>query len=189
MANVNDARYQKCEERIQNALNELLAAKPLADVSVSELARQAKVSRATFYAHYDNVGDVFDQLVMKTLAGTRAFEERFACDAEACRRSGDVPYCERIRGTGPWAEAAKDARFFPTMMALLEDVEPPTFDAATLNVSRTVAEALRLFQMSGCHAVATSDIAKRDDWPLVRAVIDTFIEGGLDAVRNRRRRG
>lgn len=189
MANGDDARYRKTEERIQNALAELLRSRALADVSVSELAREANVSRATFYAHYDNVSDVFDQLVIKTLSGVRSFEDRFQCDGEACRESGSVPYCERIRARGeePWGDIARDARFFPSMMDLLSATEPPAFDAASLNVSKGVAEALRLFQMSGCHAVATSEIAERDYWPIVREVLDVFIEGGLEAVRTRRR--
>ncbi len=188
MTKVDDARFRKCEERIQNALGELLSTKSLSDVSVSELARKASVSRATFYAHYDNVGDVFNQLVVRALSDVRTFEERFQCDAEACRESNGVPYCERIRSRDgePWGEIVRDARFFPSMMSLLSDTEPPAFDAASLNVSRRVAEALRLFQMSGCHTVATSEFAQGDYWPIVREVLDIFIEGGLEAVRTRR---
>lgn len=189
MDNVEDARYRKSEERIQDALGELLSAKVLADVSVSELARKANVSRATFYAHYDNVGDVFDQMVAKMLSDVRPFEDRFRCDVKSCGESGGTPYCDRIRSRGdkPWGDIARDAQFFPSMMAALSDAEPPSFDAASLNVSRGVAEALRLFQMSGCHTVATSHIAEKDYWPIVREVLDVFIEGGLDAVRTRRK--
>lgn len=188
MIRVDDTRFRKCEERIQNALAELLSTKALADVSVSELSREANVSRATFYAHYDNVSDVFDQLVVRTLSDVRTFEDRFQCDGQACRESDGVPYCERIRfrDEEPWGDIARDARFFPSMISLLSNTEPPAFDAASLNVSRGVAEALRLFQMSGCHAVATSEFAQKDYWPIVREVLDIFIEGGLEAVRTRR---
>lgn len=188
MSKENDTRFRKCEKRIQNALGELLSTKALADVSVSELARKAGVSRATFYAHYDNVGDVFDQLVARTLSDVRTFKERFQCGGQACKESDDVLYCERIRSREdePWGNIVHDARFFPTMMSFLSDTEPPAFDAASLNVSRGVVEALRLFQMSGCHAVASSEIAQRDYWPIVREILDIFIEGGLEAVRTRR---
>lgn len=189
MSNIDDARYRKSEERIQNALGELLSTKTLADVSVSELTRKANVSRATFYSHYDNVGDVFDQLVARTLSNVRPFEDRFQCDAKPCRESGSIPYCERIRSQDnkPWGDVARDVQFFPSMMLTLYNTEPPSFDAASLNVSKGVAEALRLFQMSGCHAVATSHIAEKDYWPIVREVLDVFIEGGLEAVRTRRK--
>ena len=46
--------------------------------------------------------------------------------------------------------------------------------------------ALRLFQMSGCHAVATSELAERSDWERIRRIIDAFIEGGLRAVEGMR---
>ena len=81
MSKVDDVRYRKSEERIQNALGELLSTKTLANVSVSELTRKANVSRATFYSHYDNVGDVFNQLVTRTLSDVRPFEDRFQCRA------------------------------------------------------------------------------------------------------------
>lgn len=141
MSNVDDARYRKSEERIQNALGELLSTKTLADVSVSELTRKANVSRATFYSHYDNVGNVFDQLVTKTLSDVRPFEDRFQCNAEPCRESESIPYCERIRSRDdkPWGDVARDAQFFPSMMLALSNTEPPSFDAVSLNVSKGVA--------------------------------------------------
>ena len=188
MANILDARYAKCEQRIQDALLELLSAKPLTQISVSELAREAHVSRATFYAHYENVGDVFDQLVQQVMSNVQTFDERFSCDGGSCKNRSQSTYCEQIRSNDQWANVTQDPRFFSSMMGLPDESEPPCHDSANLGISKNALEALRLFQMSGCHAIATSKFAKQDDWPQIRDMIDAFIDGGLDAIRSRKTR-
>lgn len=183
MANEQDARFKKCEQRIQDALADLLARKPLTEIGVSELAREASVSRATFYAHYDNVGDVFGRLVQEALANVLTFGERFSCDGAGCKGAGKLPYCERVRAQGRLAGVIGDPQFFSTMMGLSQDDPEAGADAADLHLSRHAMRVVRLFQMSGCHAVATSGLAGRDDWERTRAIVDRFIEAGMEAVR------
>ena len=48
---------------IKEALLALLAKKQLADITVSELSREAHVSRSTFYEHFGNPADVYDAVV------------------------------------------------------------------------------------------------------------------------------
>lgn len=186
MPNVLDARYAKCEKRIQEALLKLLSAKPLADIGVSELSREANISRATFYAHYENVGDVFDQLVQQAMSNVQSFDERFGCDSKSCRSASHSAYCEQIRSNGQWASLTQDPRFFSSMMNLPDESELPCHDSARLGLSKNSLEALRLFQISGCHAIATSKFAKQENWPQIRNMIDVFIDGGFQAIRSRK---
>lgn len=186
MTNAQDARYAKCEQRIQDALLELLSTKALTDISVSELAREAHVSRATFYAHYENVGDVFDQLVQQALSDVQTFEERFSCNEAPCNQTGQRTFCEQIRSNGEWSNVTRDPRFFSSMMNMASEKEPISYDSANLNISKNASEALFLFQISGCHAIATSRFAEQEDWPQIRDMIDAFIDGGLEAIRSRK---
>ena len=63
------AKYEtRTEQRIRDALLKLLANKPLADITVSELAREAHVSRSTFYEHFGNPDDVYDVLMAEISA-------------------------------------------------------------------------------------------------------------------------
>lgn len=180
---MTDARFEKTEQRIQSALAELLMHKSLTDVGVSELAREAQVSRATFYAHYDNVGDVFAQLVQEVMGDVLTFDERFSCDGGACQRQSKPPYCERVRQHGRLSGAIGDPQFFSAMMALAWEDSDAAADAQAAGISKNAMRAVRLFQMSGCHTVATSEFAKQADWEQTRAVIDAFIEGGMKAIR------
>ena len=59
-------------------------------------------------------------------------------------------------------------------------------NATAKGIDQAAMRALRLFQMSGCHAVATSELAERSDWERIRRIIDAFIEGGLRAVEGMR---
>ena len=188
MANVADARFQNSERRIRDALALLLNTKRLADISVSELASKAEVSRATFYVHYDNVGDVFDELVQEVMVDVRSFSERFSCEGPPCRGADKPLYCERVRAEERYAGVIREARFFPEMMSLAWADRDCISDAVAKGVDQTIMRAIRLFQMSGCHAVATSDFAKGDDWDRIRRAIDAFIDGGMQAMNNREKK-
>lgn len=186
MATSDDARFKRSESNLQAALLRLLQGKPLADIGVSELAREARMSRGTFYAHYENVADVYEQLVERMMGDVQTFDEHFACSSTAVGDCPAKPYCERIREAGDYAALTREPRFLATVLALGRAGAPETFEQRLVEEGIPVgtAQALMTFQMSGCHAVATSDAALRADWPLTRSMIDAFIEGGLEAVRN-----
>lgn len=57
----NDLRVVKTKRAIYQALTHLLKDKPLTDIKVSELCREATINRGTFYFHYEEVGDVFKE--------------------------------------------------------------------------------------------------------------------------------
>ncbi|MEK0317836.1 TetR/AcrR family transcriptional regulator [Cohnella sp. 56] len=59
--NKNDLRVIKTKQGIHQALLKLLKNKPLTHIKVTELCKEAKINRGTFYFHYEEVGDVFKQ--------------------------------------------------------------------------------------------------------------------------------
>lgn len=63
-----DRRKRKTHMAIQNAFIELLAEKPLTDITVSELALKADVNRKTFYNNYESIRDVADEIQNNLLA-------------------------------------------------------------------------------------------------------------------------
>lgn len=56
-----DLRIVKTKEALHVALLTLLKNKPLESISISEICRIAKVNRGTFYLHYGQVGDLFEE--------------------------------------------------------------------------------------------------------------------------------
>lgn len=68
--NKNDLRVVKTKKIIHSALLDLLKTKPLSQIKVTELCNIAEISRGTFYFHYQEVGNVLEELfehVMKDL--------------------------------------------------------------------------------------------------------------------------
>lgn len=69
--NKDDRRVKKTTKALQNALAELLMEKELHNITVRELTDQADIHRATFYTHYKDVYDLYEQMedhVMEELA-------------------------------------------------------------------------------------------------------------------------
>ena len=52
----------KTKKNIHKALLILLTKKTLSQIKVTELCREAAINRGTFYFHYEEVGDVFEEL-------------------------------------------------------------------------------------------------------------------------------
>lgn len=68
--NKNDLRVLKTKQNIHLSLTNLLKKKPLTQIKITELCKQANINRGTFYFHYQEIGDVFKELfeeIMKDL--------------------------------------------------------------------------------------------------------------------------
>lgn len=63
MVNKNDFRYKATEDSINKAFMQLASGKRACEVSVSELCRQAGISRNAFYLHYSGIADLCHTLI------------------------------------------------------------------------------------------------------------------------------
>ena len=59
--NKNDLRVVKTKQVVHQALLKLLKIKPLTEIKVTELCKEANINRGTFYFHYEEVGDIFKE--------------------------------------------------------------------------------------------------------------------------------
>jgi AcrR family transcriptional regulator len=57
-----DRRIKKSKDSIRRALLELMADKKMSEITISELADAANITRKTFYQHYSIVNDVLDDI-------------------------------------------------------------------------------------------------------------------------------
>ena len=60
--NQNDRRVRRTKKILKETLAELLLEKDLHEITVRELTDKADLSRGTFYAHYTDVFDLFEQM-------------------------------------------------------------------------------------------------------------------------------
>lgn len=63
-----DLRIIKTKEALHEALLTILKEKPLESISISEICRKAKVNRGTFYLHYNQIGDLFEEYFKEIMA-------------------------------------------------------------------------------------------------------------------------
>lgn len=183
MANRNDPRFIQSERAICDALARLLECKPLSSVSMSELAREAGVSRGTLYAHFNNVSEAYERTVSLFYEQIQTLDEHFSC--ASCR--GDRPvhaFCDRLRNAGAYQSVVRDERFLPTTMRsiALDGSEPLQRRLRDAGVPERLARIIQLFQMSGCYSIATGTDATDEEWREYQETLDRFIQGGIAAL-------
>lgn len=192
MASTRTARraYEtKTERNVKQALLALMARKPLADITISELAREAGISRSTFYEHYGNPADVYDSLVEEFSQDVTPLMEQFTC-SETRRKKG-APFCVKLREQGPYASMINEGRFMDTFLGMQGNVEQHDIFNLLTSAGYTPeqARALAAFQMSGCFSAARAAHVTPEEWESVRPVIDRFILGGISACLAAKRKG
>ncbi len=62
MTPLDDRRVRKTHKALRNALAELMVDKNLRHITVRELTNKADVHRSTFYAHYKDIYDLYEQV-------------------------------------------------------------------------------------------------------------------------------
>lgn len=73
-----DRRSRKTRSQLSSALISLLRTKPLTAITVKELTEMADVNRATFYAHYRDVFDMYTQVKQEICQTFRGLVEAHA---------------------------------------------------------------------------------------------------------------
>lgn len=62
-----DIRVKKTRRAIQKAFIELLREKPIEKITVKEIAERAEINKTTFYAHYETLDALTDQMEQQTV--------------------------------------------------------------------------------------------------------------------------
>jgi len=94
--NFTDLRILKTQERLQNALLELLETKELKEITVKEICDKAGISRNAFYQHYGYKEDLYDQMVARATEGIRDSLLPIIQDASAVTENTIISYAKHI---------------------------------------------------------------------------------------------
>ena len=78
-----DMRYLRTEKHLRKACLHLREKAGIPSLTVTQLTREAEVNRITFYAHYDNVDQLVDQLEAESI---QAFLQQVAPFEDFLRR-------------------------------------------------------------------------------------------------------
>lgn len=94
--NFTDLRILKTQERLQNALLELLGTKELKEITVKEICDKAGISRNAFYQHYGYKEDLYDQMVARATEGIRDSLMPIIQDASVVTEDTIISYAKHI---------------------------------------------------------------------------------------------
>ena len=94
--NFTDLRILKTQERLQNALLELLETKELKEINVKEICDKAGISRNAFYQHYGYKEDLYDQMVARATEGIRDSLMPIIQDASVVTEDTIISYAKHI---------------------------------------------------------------------------------------------
>ena len=175
-----DQRTAKTKRAIKSAMLRLMERMPGAQVSVAELAREAGVSRSSFYNHYTGVHELYYELVDDFDAGNLPIAGGLRCDE--CE-NGRKPFCMRLRDAGELAPLVADPGFLPALMARASKAERGLGSLAQeAGLAPEQASSLEVFQLAGCYVAAMS-LPPEADWEPSRRAIDRFISRGAASFR------
>jgi AcrR family transcriptional regulator len=87
-----DARQQRTKDALGKAILELARARPLSEITVTDIARAAGITRPTFYAHADSPGDLLAAVLGAELEELR---DQFSRQARSTQ-VGQVPSLDTV---------------------------------------------------------------------------------------------
>ncbi|MBQ9042832.1 MAG: TetR/AcrR family transcriptional regulator [Eggerthellaceae bacterium] len=179
-------RNSRTRRDIKQAMLKLLAHKSRDEITMSELAREAQVSRSTLYQHYGNVYDAYADIVNGFADEVTPVMSEAAC-FDGIEPEGTVPFCNLVRAE-KYRSITDTPCFLETYMGTFERIGNHEFLKILTNAgySPEVAEAVAVFQMNGCFKAVKRYGNDEETWREVRDAIDTFICGGLEACRQKK---
>ncbi|MCR5592326.1 MAG: TetR/AcrR family transcriptional regulator [Saccharofermentans sp.] len=91
-----DLRILKTQEKLQNALLDLLKTKELKAITVKEICNKAGISRNAFYQHYGYKEDLYDQMVARATERIRESLSPIIPDSSHIRRNIIESYAKHV---------------------------------------------------------------------------------------------
>lgn len=95
MARGNMTYQTRTDSDLKSAFLKILEKKPLSDMTIAEVVREAHISRSTFYLHYQNLGELYDEMVREVACQVLPLLTRCGCNCEP--EKGKQPFCHIVR--------------------------------------------------------------------------------------------
>lgn len=196
-----DRRTIYTRNTVKDALLELLEKQPFEKITVASLCRQAEITRATFYLHFQDINDVLDELLDEALmvaeaaASEMSMADRMAA-LERLTTAGSVDGLQQNeRILGPCQRVADDPKYRaifqdPTLSGYvihriykLERDEMIPYLMSRCHLERDMADKLFMMIIYGLFYVNRSLQWKKDkDWYEMQMVVNRFMFSGFNAL-------
>ena len=197
-----DRRTIYTRNTVKDALLELLEEQSFEKITVAALCRQAEITRATFYLHFQSLDEVLDELLDEALmiaeaaSNDMSVEERMAALKKVLRtgKAEDLRKNERL--LGPCQRVADDPKYRaifqdPTLSGyvirriyLAERDQMIPYLMKECRLSQDEADKLFMMIVYGLFYVNRSmKWVKDDNWYEMQMTINRYMFGGFEALR------
>lgn len=180
-----DRRTLYTQMVIKEAMLSLLAKKEYGHITITDLCREAEISRGTFYLHYDNTAQVVDALFDDVLGNTHSVFKQIGCETakdEAC----GYPLCRFLRENKKYQPLFFADSLFSLAVDRIVEHGFDHFSQTLENACSIEPETLRelsYFQLSGCLSVCRHNRNLSDDeWVQVQCSIDHLLKNGFQGL-------
>ena len=195
-----DRRTIYTKNVIKDALLKLMEKKQFDQITVAALCRQAEITRATFYIHYDNLTVVLNELQEDALQTTEHESSNLnsnmlkMLDFITSQRNLTtleqydtlLPICQRIANQPKYRVLFLDESLSAYIIKKIYVTERDKIVPLLINqchLSRKEADKLYLFVIYGAYEVNKSmHWEKNKEWYQLQGSLIRFILGGLDAL-------
>ena len=189
VVNSSQTQDSRTVRDIKQALLGLLGQKSLDDITMSEIARSAGVSRSTLYNHFNNPAEIYELLRQDCLQQVRPLTSEISSKSTTEALTQLITkksFCTLIRDESELHPIINESAFLQGLITNPEflrshDLYQVLRDAGQ---SDEQARAICAFQMIGCFTLAKMSPSSADSWDGIKDVIDRFIKGGLSALTN-----
>ncbi len=196
-----DRRVVYTRNVIKDTFLSLLSKQPYEKLNVSAICKEAEVTRTTFYAHYESLNAVVDELV------TDAFEVakdsssslslnvvqrlnyliQFDTVEKMREHNSDLPPCQRIADDPKYRALFLDntlSDYIKNKLYLMNKDSNVPVIMEYCHVSEEQAQQIFRYMLFGAYEVNSAQGWKKDDaWFAMRIKLLQFEAAGLDSIR------
>lgn len=190
-----DRRTRYTVQVIKDAFLELSQTQPYAKITVSNLCRQAEITRSTFYLHFDNLTAVLNAVLEDALLftatpqPTSTLETPISVDALK-KNESLLPACQRIADASKYHQLLMDDGLSDYIIGRIIAHERhkivPSIQKRT-GLSEAEAETLFIYAIHGSFAInKRHHFIKDDAWYRDVTLLNQFVSTGYTAFKDQK---
>lgn len=180
-----DRRTLYSRKAIQDAFLRVKMRKEYNAITVTDICREAEISRGTFYAHFSNIAEVLNDTLDDALVGMDYLREYLSAPQPEAKCAH--PFCRFVRENTKLRcilfDDALGHIVVKKLAAIYKDAYMQEIWNKGAGLTEQEAEALFYFQINGCFSISKRySNLESEEWCPIQNVIDQFIKGGINSI-------
>lgn len=186
MTQKSDRRTLYTINAIKDAFLSLIEKSPYSKINVSAICKDAEISRATFYLHFESVDEVLDSVIDDALLFSEEGKGTIVDLVDTIQSSAEVlPACQRIADSKKYhslfLQSEISSHIIQRLYSHEKDRVVPEFQKRN-GLSKEDAEILFQFILHGTFSVNTLLGWQKDEkWFHIQKMLSDFIRAGIES--------